>query len=48
MAKVNGTMALCDALDAKLTQSRSDADPLAAALVQHICNSGVHRKEYTP
>jgi len=29
-------MALCDALEAKLTQSRADADTLAAAVVHAI------------
>jgi hypothetical protein len=40
VAKVNELMALCDALEAKLTQSRADADTLAAAVVHHLCNGG--------
>lgn len=36
VAKVNELMALCDALEAKLTQSRSDADTLAAAIVHAV------------
>lgn len=40
VAKVNELMALCDALEAKLTQSRADADTLAAAVVHHLCASG--------
>jgi hypothetical protein len=37
-AKVNELMVLCDALAAKLTQSRNDADTFAAAVVHHLCN----------
>ncbi len=33
-------IALCDALNARLTQSRADADTLAAAVVHHVCNGG--------
>ena len=40
VAKVNELMALCDVLEAKLTQSRADADTLAAAVVHHIYNTG--------
>jgi type I restriction enzyme S subunit len=38
VAKVNELMILCDALEAKLTQSRADADTLAAAVVHRLCN----------
>jgi len=34
-------MALCDVLEAKLTQSREEADTLAATVVHHICNQAV-------
>jgi type I restriction enzyme, R subunit len=36
VAKVNELMALCDALEAKLTQSRADADRLVAAVVHAL------------
>lgn len=42
VAKVNELMALCDALEAKLTQSHADADTLAAAVVHCLtggCNA---------
>jgi type I restriction enzyme, S subunit len=45
VAKVNELMALCDALDAKLTQSRADADTLAAAIVHRLCNDRPPSKE---
>jgi len=38
VAKVTELMTQCDALEAKLTQSRADADTLAAAVVHHLCN----------
>jgi type I restriction enzyme S subunit len=47
VAKVNELMALCDALEAKLTQSRADADTLAAAVVHHLCSDGTRPKEAT-
>ena len=45
VAKVNELMALCDVLEAKLTQSRADADTLAAAVVHQLCSGSVHSKE---
>lgn len=36
VAKINELMSLCDALEAKLTQSREDADTLAAAVVHRL------------
>lgn len=50
VAKVNELMALCDALEAKLTQSRADADTIAAAVVQRLCSGSnpVMRMETTP
>ena len=42
-AKVNKLMALCDALEVKLAQSRDDADILTAAVVHHICSGGARR-----
>lgn len=36
VAKVNELMTLCDALEAKLTRSRTDADTLAAAVVHDL------------
>ena len=48
VAKVKECMALCDALAVKLTQSRDDADTLAAAVVHYLSNSGTGRaKEAT-
>jgi type I restriction enzyme S subunit len=38
VAKVNELMPLCDALEAKLTQSRADADSLAAAVAHHLAD----------
>ena len=45
--KVNELMALCDTLEAKLAQSRADADTLAAAVVHHLCSAGARPKEAT-
>ncbi len=43
VAKVNELIARCDALEAKLSQSREDADALAAAFVHQVCNSSCER-----
>jgi len=43
VAKVNELMALCDALEAKLTQSRADADTLVAAVVHRMHEGSADR-----
>lgn len=45
VTKVNELMVLCDALEAKLTQSRADADTLAAAIVHQLCNGSACSEE---
>lgn len=44
VAKVNELSALYDALEAKLTQFRADADTLAAAIVHALRNVGMTSK----